>query len=329
MRTGPVILDTDEGATQTRILVTGACGQVGTELVPFLRERLGVDNVIASDVKTTPNMLREGPFVYLDIQDKDGLTRVVLENGVNYIVHLATLLSAVGERNPQLALRINTQGIQNVLDLAAAHGLRVYSPSTIAVFGRSSPKVMTPDDTVCQPNTMYGITKVHQELLGQYYRDRFNVDYRSLRYPGIISAKAPPGGGTTDYAVEIFHQALKTKSYTCFLRKDALLPMMYMPDCLEATWQLMMAPPDKVKRSTYNVTAMSFNPEQLAAAIQNVMPDFNIKYTPDFRDEIAKTWPDSLDDSNARKDWGWSPKYDLPKMVQDMLAELQSRMKTK
>lgn len=324
LRTGTAANYGDEEGQgdQMRILVTGACGQIGAELVPYLRARLGVENVIASDVKTSPGMLRDGPFVYLDVQDKDNLTRVALENGVNYIAHLATLLSAVGERNPQLALRVNTAGIQNVLDIAAAHNLKVYSPSTIAVFGSTSPKVMAPDDTTMQPNTMYGITKVHQELLGQYYRDRFGVDYRSLRYPGIISSKALPGGGTTDYAVEIFHSALKKKPYTCFLSKEAKLPMMFMPDCLEATWKIMTAPAEKLKRSTYNVTAMSFSPQELAEAIQRVVPDFAVNYTPDFRDNIAKTWPDSIDDSAARRDWGWQHEYGLDAMVKAMLADL-------
>jgi len=299
-------------ATETRVLVTGACGQIGAELVPYLRARLGTENVIASDVKTNPGMLRDGPFMYLDVQDKDNLTRVVLENGVNCVAHLATLLSAVGERNPQLALRINTTGIQNVLDIAANHGLKVFSPSTIAVFGDTSPREMTPDNTVMQPKTMYGVTKVHQELLGSYYRERFNVDYRSLRYPGIISSKAAPGGGTTDYAVEIFHAALsQPRAYTCFLEADAKLPMMYMPDCLEATWKLMMAPPEQLTRATYNVTAMTFSPEELAAAITRVVPGFSVTYTPDFRNDIASTWPDSVDDRAARHDWGWQHRYDL------------------
>eukprot|EP00798_Chlamydomonas_sp_ICE-L_P007441 gene7441-581_t len=308
-----------------RILVTGACGQVGTELVPFLRQRLGSNGVIASDVKTSKLLLESGPFVYLDIQDKDNLTRICLENGVSHIVHLATILSAVGERNPQLALKINTHGIQNVLDLAANHGIKVFSPSTIAVFGKTTPKVSAPDDSVMHPNTMYGLTKVHQELLGQYYKDRFGVDYRSLRYPGIISNKAAPGGGTTDYAVEIFHSALQSGGYTSFLGEHTALPMMYMPDCLEGTWKLMNAPIDDLTRCTYNVSAMSFTPAMLAKAIQDQIPGFQMSYTPDYRDEIAKSWPASIDDSNARADWGWEPKYDLPLMTKDMLKTLASK----
>lgn len=324
LRTGTAATLNDDGdaAPTPRVLVTGACGQIGAEMVPYIRSKVGVENVIASDVRTSPGLIREGPFLYLDIQDKDNLTRVVLENGVTHIAHLATLLSAVGERNPGLALKVNTTGIQNVLDIAAQHGIKVYSPSTIAVFGSTSPKLMTPDETICQPSSMYGVTKVHQELLGKYYHDRFGVDYRSIRYPGIISSKQPPSGGTTDYAVEIFHHALKHKRYTCFLNKDASLPMMYMPDCLEATWQLMMAPAEKLTKCTYNVTAMSFSPETLAAAIRKFIPEFEITYTPDFRDDIARTWPDSIDDSAARRDWGWSHKYTLEAMVQHMLTEL-------
>lgn len=235
--------------------------------------------------------------------------------------------AAIGERNPGLALKVNTHGIQNVLELAAAHDLAVYAPSTIAVFGSSTPRHNTPDDTIMRPTTMYGITKVHQELLGQYYADRYHVDYRSLRYPGIISANSPPGGGTTDYAVEIFSAALQTGHYNCFLAHDAALPMMYMPDCLEATWQLITAPRNGLKQTTYNVTAESFTPHQLAEAIQKRLPHFSITYSPDFRDEIAKTWPASIDDSAARAQWGWRPKYDLQAMVDDMLRKLAPKYK--
>mmetsp|Transcript_20056 Transcript_20056/g.50872 ORF Transcript_20056/g.50872 Transcript_20056/m.50872 type:complete len:495 (-) Transcript_20056:1265-2749(-) len=313
----------EEHQEEPRFLVTGACGQIGQELIPFLRARVGVENVVASDVKTNRQLLEAGPFVYLDVCDRDSLARIAIEHGVTHVIHLATLLSAVGERNPQLALKVNTTGIHNVLDLAAAHSFKVYAPSTIAVFGNSSPKVHTPNDTVMQPGTMYGVTKVHQELLGDYYSHKFGVDYRSLRYPGIISANAPPGGGTTDYAVDIFHQALKTGTYTCFLSEGAVLPMMYMPDCLEATWKLIMAPRAALTRTTYNVAAMSFSPQELAAAIHALLPDFSMTYTPDYRDDIAKTWPQSLDDSLARRDWGWRPRYDLTAMARDMVSQLR------
>ncbi|KAL6760658.1 hypothetical protein V8C86DRAFT_3132300 [Haematococcus lacustris] len=349
-------------AADPRFLVTGACGQIGAELIPFLRARVGVENVISSDVKTNRTMLESGPFVYLDVLDKDNLARVTIEHGITHIIHLATLLSgegqggggpagshrgggrgsrqpwggegqaagwwAVGERQPQLALKINTSGIQNVLDLAAQHSLKVYSPSTIAVFGSNTPKDNTPNDTIMRPSTMYGVTKVHSELLGHYYRDKFGVDFRSLRYPGIISANSPPGGGTTDYAVDIFHHALRSGHYTCFLEPDVELPMMYMPDCLSATWKLMMAPRERLTHTTYNVAAVSFSPAQLAAAIRTLLPHFTITYTPDYRNEIAKTWPRSLDDSLARVDWGWQPHYDLLAMTRHMLLALQAQAST-
>eukprot|EP00879_Flechtneria_rotunda_P005329 GHRR01005616.1.p1 GENE.GHRR01005616.1~~GHRR01005616.1.p1 ORF type:complete len:328 (+),score=105.19 GHRR01005616.1:1390-2373(+) len=270
-------------------------------------------------------MLESGPFSYCDVLDKDNMARIILENGITHVIHLATLLSAVGERNPRLALKVNTHGIQNVLELAAAHNLAVYAPSTIAVFGSSSPRHNTPDHTIMRPTTMYGITKVHQELLGQYYHDRYGVDYRSLRYPGIISANSPPGGGTTDYAVEIFAAALQKGHYSCFLASDAALPMMYMPDCLEATWQLITAPRDSLQQTTYNVTAVSFTPAQLADAIRSRLPHFTMSYMPDFRDDIAKTWPASIDDSAARSQWGWQHKYDLQALADDMLLKLAAK----
>ncbi|KAJ9515908.1 hypothetical protein QJQ45_016909 [Haematococcus lacustris] len=367
-------------AADPRFLVTGACGQIGAELIPFLRARVGVENVISSDVKTNRTMLESGPFVYLDVLDKDNLARVTIEHGITHIIHLATLLSGEGQGGggqqaaiggnatgdkasalaaeapaaaeaqlqltpPLLLLRLRLRltpaaaaaaaavvmacsGIQNVLDLAAQHSLKVYSPSTIAVFGSNTPKDNTPNDTIMRPSTMYGVTKVHSELLGHYYRDKFGVDFRSLRYPGIISANSPPGGGTTDYAVDIFHHALRSGHYTCFLEPDVELPMMYMPDCLSATWKLMMAPRERLTHTTYNVAAVSFSPAQLAAAIRTLLPHFTITYTPDYRNEIAKTWPRSLDDSLARVDWGWQPHYDLLAMTRHMLLALQHQAST-
>ncbi len=235
--------------------------------------------------------------------------------------------TAIGERNPSLALRVNTQGIQNVLELASLHKLRVYSPSTIAVFGPSTPRYDTPDLTVCRPTTMYGITKVHQELLGDYYHSKFGVDYRSLRYPGVISYNSMPGGGTTDYAVEIFHAALTRGRYECFLAGDATLPFIYMPDCLDATFQLMTAPEEQLTQRTYNVTAMSFSPVDLYEAIKQEIPSFVMDIHPDFRDGIAKTWPVSIDDGPARKDWAWAPKYDLQAMTREMLDILSDRLR--
>ncbi|KAF8072838.1 hypothetical protein HT031_000498 [Scenedesmus sp. PABB004] len=308
-----------------RFFVTGACGQIGQEYLPFLRAKVGVDNVIASDVRSSRRLLDQGPFSYCDVLDKDNMTRIVLENGCTHIVHLATLLSAVGERNPSLALKVNTHGIQNVLELAATHDLAVYAPSTIAVFGPSTPRTNTPDVTVARPTTIYGVSKVHQELLGDYYHARYGVDYRSLRYPGIISADSAPGGGTTDYAVEVFTAALTAGHYTCFIGADVALPMMYMPDCLDATWRLMTAPRDALQQRTFNVTAASFTPAELGEAIRRRLPRFTISYKPDFRDDIARTWPSSIDDSAARAQWGWAPKYDLQGLADDMLRRLAPR----
>lgn len=282
--------------------------------------------MIASDIRTPPGIT--GSYLRADVQDKGVLERIVKEHGITYIVHLASLLSAIGEKNPQLALTVNTKGIQNVLELAAEHNLQVFSPSTIAVFGPSTPKHKTPEFTITQPTTMYGITKVHQELMGAYYHEKYGVDYRSLRYPGIISSKAAPGGGTTDYAVEIFHSALQFGRYECFLSQDVLLPMMYMPDCLKATWELMTAQKERLTQRTYNITAMSFTPEMLAESLKRFVPGFEMKCRPDFRQSIALTWPSSIDDSAARRDWKWSPDFLLEKMCAHMLAEIKQQQST-
>eukprot|EP00240_Pyramimonas_obovata_P016147 CAMPEP_0118951410 /NCGR_PEP_ID=MMETSP1169-20130426/53057_1 /TAXON_ID=36882 /ORGANISM="Pyramimonas obovata, Strain CCMP722" /LENGTH=295 /DNA_ID=CAMNT_0006898459 /DNA_START=380 /DNA_END=1267 /DNA_ORIENTATION=+ len=271
------------------------------------------------------NVEHDGPFVYCDVKDYESLARLVLEHRVDHIVHLASLLSAVGEKDPQLTLKVNNSGTQNVLELARMHGLKVFAPSTIAVFGPSTPKVDTPDACAMQPTTMYGITKVHQELLGNYYHTKYGVDYRSIRYPGIVSSKAMPGGGTTDYAVDIYHEALKTGAYRCFLQEDAVLPMMYMPDCLKATADLMFAPQDVLTQTTYNVTAMSFSPAELSGSIRKVIPGFETEYCPDYRQEIASSWPRSIDDSLARRDWGWQNDFDIDGMTADMLRELAPR----
>eukprot|EP00884_Botryococcus_braunii_P012647 jgi/Botrbrau1/21383/Bobra.0216s0005.2 len=292
---------------------------------PIFCSRHAGSSVIASDVRSNRELLDQGPFVYCDVMDKDNLARIILENGVTYVIHLATLLSAIGERNPELALKVNTMGIQNILQLAAQHKLQVYAPSTIAVFGPTTPRHNTPDVTVCQPTTMYGITKVHQELLGAYYNRVSGVDFRSVRYPGVISSRTMPGGGTTDYAVEIFHAALTKGQYDCFLSADVALPFMYMPDCLEATYGIMMAPSDQIKQTTYNVTALSFTPAELTASIQKFIPHFKTNYLPDFREAIARTWPVSIDDTPARHDWGWAPRYDLDALVADMLEALDAQ----
>ena len=254
------------------------------------------------------------------------MARVVLENRIDSVVHLASLLSAVGEQNPQLAMKLNTRGIENVLELARQSKLKVFAPSTIAVFGPTSPK-HAPDETVMRPTTIYGVTKVYLELLGEYYVKKYGVDFRSVRYPGIISNLAMPGGGTTDYAVEIYHQAILQGKYTCFLKPDTKMPMMYMPDCIEAVVQLMEAPAQKLSQRVYNVTGFSFTPEEVAASIAKRMPNFETSYQPDYRQSIADTWPRSLDDSIARRDWGWNPKFDLERMTDDMLTTLKKKYK--
>ncbi|TDH67272.1 hypothetical protein CCR75_004848 [Bremia lactucae] len=308
-----------------RILITGGTGQIGMELVPYMRHLFGFDVIVNSDIKA-PAGPRDRNFFYCDVQDRTSMARIVAEQGIETIVHMASLLSAVGEANPSLALSVNTRGIQNVLELAKQYQLRVFAPSTIAVFGPSTPQDETPDTTIMRPTTMYGLTKVHVELLGEYYFQKFGVDFRSVRYPGVVSSEALPGGGTTDYAVEIFYNALRRGKYTCYLARDAKLPMMYMPDCLKATMGLLMAPNDCLSQRTYNITAMSFSPEEIVASIQKVMPRFTCNYTPDFRQQIAATWPRSIDDSSARRDWNWQHDFDLDLMVEDMLMKLDAKL---
>ncbi|CAI5720263.1 unnamed protein product [Peronospora destructor] len=308
-----------------RILVTGGTGQIGMELVPYMRQLFGNNVVVNSDIKA-PSGPRDSNFVYCNVEDRDSMARIVTEHGINMIVHMASLLSAVGEANPALALSVNTRGIQNVLELAKQYQLRILAPSTIAVFGPSTPQDETPDTTIMRPTTMYGLTKVHVELLGEYYHKKFGIDFRSVRYPGVISSKALPGGGTTDYAVEIFYDALKHGKYTCFLEPNVKLPMMYMPDCLKATLGLINAPNDSLTQRTYNITAVSFTPEEIAASIKKVLPNFECDYKPDFRQQIAETWPRSLDDSIARRDWNWQHDFDLDSMVEDMLNKLDAKL---
>jgi len=309
--------------TPKKVLVTGAGGQIGTELTHHLKGIFGTNNVIASDVKMMPSIARGGNFSYVDVTDYDMLARVVLEYDVDIIVHLAALLSAVGEKNTKLAINVNNKGLENCLELAAMNGLQIYCPSSIAAFGPSSPKDATPDLCVMRPTTIYGITKVYAELLGEYYHQKYGVDFRSLRYPGIISWKALPGGGTTDYAVEIYFEALKRKKYKCFLKDDTMMPMMYMPDTLKATSDLILADNEKLTQRTYNVTGMSFTPAEIAAEIRKHIPDFEIEYEPDFRQSIAETWPRSIDDSRARQDWGWNNMYDLGSMSKDMINNIR------
>ncbi len=307
-----------------RILVTGSYGQIGTELVGALRKRYGGENVIATGRKKPPEILTvDGPYYHLDVLDANELQSLLVNYDVDIIIHNASVLSAAGEKNPQLAYRTNLESAYNVLEAARELGLdQVFIPSSIAAFGPSTPRNNTPNDVIMRPTTMYGITKVTIELMGEYYTSKFGVDFRSLRYPGIISSEALPGGGTTDYAVEIFYEAIKNKRYKCFLKADARLPMMYMPDCIKSTYQLIEADPKRLVHRTFNVTAFSFTPAEIAAEIKRHIPEFEITYEPDFRQKIAESWPESIDDSAARKEWGWSPDFDLAKMTKDMLEKL-------
>ena len=311
-----------------RVLVTGATGQIGSELIVELRSKYGNDEVVAVGHKRQPSeaVRNSGPFELGDTSDKERLNEIVEKHDVGTIYHLASLLSALGEKNPQLAWQVNMNGLYNVLDLASERGIQVFWPSSIGVFGPDTPRVNTPQNTITIPNTIYGVSKVAGELLCNYYFFKFGVDVRSLRYPGIISSETPPSAGTTDYAVEIFYEALKKKKYTCFLRDDTVLPMMYMPDCIKATLDLMGAEQTRVKRRTsYNLAAMSFAPKDLAAQIQKHIPDFTCEYVPDFRQKIADSWPMSIDDTEARKDWGWQPKYNLAAMTKDMIEKLSKK----
>lgn len=313
-----------------RILVTGACGQIGSELTLALRERYGSENVVAAGHRTPPSpALRDsGPFEFLDVTKRDELEAVVRKYNIDTIYHMAAILSAAGEKNPHLAWDVNINGLYNVLEVAREHEMvRVFVPSSIAVFGPETPKDPAPQETVLRPTTMYGLTKVAGELLGAYYVRRFGLDVRGMRYPGIISAETLPGGGTTDYAVEIFYEAIQHRRYICFVREDTVLPMMYMPDCIRATLMLMEADFSRLKHHTdFNVAGLSFSAGELAAEIRKHIPDFVCEYRPDFRQQIADSWPRTIDDSAAREEWGWEPQYDLPAMVADMLERLRRKL---
>eukprot|EP01118_Nematostelium_gracile_P001626 TRINITY_DN11689_c0_g1_i1.p1 TRINITY_DN11689_c0_g1~~TRINITY_DN11689_c0_g1_i1.p1 ORF type:complete len:401 (+),score=102.12 TRINITY_DN11689_c0_g1_i1:1123-2325(+) len=318
---------------EPRVLITGGEGQIGTELKTLLRAKYGRFNVIASDIKKPKRDDKaqdladvSGPFIYLDVLDSSSLARTVVEYDITHIVHNSSILSAAGERNPHMALEININGLQNCLEVARKYDLRIFVPSSIAAFGPSTPKDNTPDSTIMRPTTIYGITKVYTELLGEYYHSKYGTDFRSLRYPGIISSETLPGGGTTDYAVEIFYEALKHGRYNCFLKPDSELPMMMMSDCLKATQMLLEADNTHLTQRTYNVSAVSFTPSQLAESITKYLPDFKMTYSPDFRQKIADSWPRSLDDSQAKKDWNWSPEYDLDKITKEMLIKLKAKL---
>jgi threonine 3-dehydrogenase len=311
-----------------RILVTGSYGQIGTELVGALRKKYGGDNVIATGRKKPPKILTEdGPYLHLDILYPNQIHSLLVDNDINIIIHNASVLSGVGEKNPQLTFSTNIQGSYNILEAARILELeQVIIPSSIAAFGPNTPRENTPNDVIMRPTSAYGVSKVFIELWGEYYTKRYGLDFRSLRYPGIISAEALPGGGTTDYAVEIFYEALKHKKYTSFLNKGTHLPMMYIEDCKKCTIDLLEADANKLRHRSFNITAMSFAPEDIAAEIKKHIPEFEISYEPDFRQQIAESWPASLDDSAAREEWGWKPDYDLAAMTKDMLEKLSKKL---
>lgn len=308
-----------------KILVIGASGQIGVELTLALRKIYGNANVVASDLREENDLLKgTGPYVSLDAMNKEMLHVQVIRQNITQIYLLAAILSATGEKNPHLAWSLNMQSLLNVLDISREEKIsKVYWPSSIAVFGPTSPKKNCPQQTVIEPSTVYGISKYAGEFWCNYFNHRYGVDIRSLRYPGLISYKSAPGGGTTDYAVEIFHEALEERKYECFLKEDTYLPMMYMPDAIRATVELMEAPANKISvRTSYNLAGMSFSPREIAAEIKKHIPEFIISYKPDYRQAIADSWPQSIDDSVARKDWGWKEEYNLGAMTKDMLVNL-------
>jgi nucleoside-diphosphate-sugar epimerase len=309
--------------TTDTILIIGACGQIGSELTMALRKIYA--NVIAADLKEPSEEVRNsGLFLRLDVLNKVSLVEVIVKHNVTQIYHLAAILSATGEKNPELAWRVNMKGLRNVLDGCIENSVKkLFWPSTIAVFGPTTPRQNTPQWTVMEPNTIYGISKQAGERWCDYYFQKRNLDVRSVRYPGLISYKTPGGGGTTDYAIDIYFEAKKNKSYSCFLASHTRLPMMYMPDAIRGTIELMEAPSEKIKvRSSYNISAISFTPEEQAASIKKCIPDFTIDYAPDFRQKIAESWPESIDDSVAQEHWSWKPQYDLDAMTKDMLENI-------
>jgi nucleoside-diphosphate-sugar epimerase len=312
-----------------RILVTGAVGQIGSELTIELRQRYGAENVVATGHRTKPSavLCEGGPFEFIDVTRRETLEEVIDRYNVDTIYHMAAVLSAVGEEKPHVAWNVNINGLYNVLEVTRERNLiRVFCPSSIAVFGPETPRENTPQETVLRPTTMYGLTKVSGELLCDYYVRRFGVDVRGVRYPGIISSETLPGGGTTDYAVAIYYEAIANKRYTCFVREDTVLPMMYMPDCIKGTVDLMEADFDRLRHhADFNMASMSFSARELADEIKKWIPEFECEYKPDSRQAIADSWPCSIDDSAAREEWGWEPAYDLQAMTADMLDKLGRR----
>jgi len=311
-------------STTEKILIIGAGGQIGIELTENLSKIYGNDNVVPSDLKENTTF-KNNPYEKLDALDKTALFEIVKKHSITQIYHLAAMLSATGEQNPMFAWKLNMESLFHVLDLAKEkHIKQIYWPSSIAVFGPTTPQFNTPQYTVMEPSTIYGISKQAGERWCEWYFNKFNVDVRSLRYPGLIGWKSAPGGGTTDYAVHIFHEALKKQSYECFLSEETALPMMHMEDAIRATIELMLVPAEKIKiRGSYNLAGISFTPKQIAEEIKKHIPSFTITYKPDFRQAIADSWPKSINDENAKKDWGWKEKYDLPKLVENMLENLK------
>ncbi len=307
-----------------KILVTGASGQIGIELTAALREKYGTENVMAIDIRET-EIAKSGPFKICNILDFNKYKKIVIDNNIGTVYHLAAILSATGEKNPKLCFDVNMNGLQNVLEVAKEFDQKIFCPSSIAVFGPDVPKENTPQDIALNPTTVYGLTKVAGELLCDYYFNKYNVDVRGIRYPGLISWKNKPSGGTTDYAVEIYFGAAENEQYECFVSEDTRLPMMYMPDAIRGTLELMGAPLDSLKNhSNYNLSGMSFSAAELADAIQKIVPDFKCTFKPDYRQKIADSWPISIDDESAREEWGWKPSFDITSMTKDMMKNLRN-----
>lgn len=312
---------------QGKTLIIGAGGQIGIELTLELRKRRGTENVIASDLRISESAeLKNGPFEILNALDKTRMKEIIEQYGITEVYQLAALLSATSEKHPDKAWELNMVGLFNILDLAKDYGLKVFWPSSIAAFGPTTPRNETPQYTIMEPTSVYGISKLAGERWCEYYHKRYGVDVRSIRYPGLIGYRSEPGGGTTDYAVDIFYHALEKGEYTCFLASHTMLPMMMMEDAIRATIAIMEAPTDAIRiRSSYNLAGMSFTPQMLAAEIQQLLPDFQIHYAPDFRQQLADSWPNSINDSQARADWGWNPEFDLKKLVSVMLSEIRKK----
>jgi len=310
------------------ILVIGACGQIGSDMTPILREKYGAEHVVAADLKApSEDFENAGPFYYIDITERANLDVVIKKHDIDTIYNMAAILSATGEKNPRKCWDVNMNGVLNVLHAAIdCEMARVIMPSSIAVFGPDTPRINTPNDTILRPTSMYGVTKVCGERLCDYYVRRYGIDVRGLRYPGIISSETLPGGGTTDYAVEIFYEAVENGRYTCFLKEDTRLPMMYMPDCIKATLELAEADFDNLKHhNDFNLSAFSVTPGEMVESIKKYIPDFECSYEPDYRQAIAESWPESIDDTPAREEWGWQPEWDLDAMTKDMLEKLKKR----